>query len=93
MELCNIPAKSLDKFIEEHLLPDTPFRLQVRQAINMICSFLKEKCFQSASHPVRVSKVVKVSQPACLGRGRLNGQGFAQRTREQKVEAFGDGGF
>lgn len=72
MELCNIPAKMLDKFIEEHLLPDTPFRLEVRQAINMICSFLKEKCFQNASHPVRVSKIVK---------GGSSGKGTAIRGR------------
>lgn len=69
MELCDTPARNLDKFIEDQLLPDTPFRLQVKQAINIICSFLKEKCFQHASHSVRVSKVVKVSPPTRLGSG------------------------
>ncbi|XP_066088879.1 2'-5'-oligoadenylate synthase 1-like [Saccopteryx bilineata] len=59
MELSNIPAKNLDKFIEDHLLPNTQFRRQVKQAINVISSFLKEKCFRGASDPVRVSKVVK----------------------------------
>ncbi|KAF6278230.1 2'-5'-oligoadenylate synthetase 1 [Rhinolophus ferrumequinum] len=59
MELCDTPARNLDKFIEDQLLPDTHFRLQVKQAIDIICSFLKEKCFQHASHPIRVSKVVK----------------------------------
>ncbi|XP_054447802.1 2'-5'-oligoadenylate synthase 1-like [Pteronotus mesoamericanus] len=59
MELSNTPARNLDKFIEDHLLPDTNFRKQVKQAIDVICSFLKERCFQGANHPVRVSKVVK----------------------------------
>lgn len=69
MELCNTPAKNLDKFIEDHLLPNTPFRLQVKQAIDLICSFLKQKCFQHASHSVRVSKVVKVSRLPGWGGG------------------------
>ncbi|XP_016079105.1 PREDICTED: 2'-5'-oligoadenylate synthase 1-like [Miniopterus natalensis] len=59
MELSQVQARDLDKFIEDHLLPDTPFRRQVRRAIHDICSFLKEECFQGAPHPVRVSKVVK----------------------------------
>lgn len=59
MQLRDTEARFLDKFIEEYLLPDTPFRRQVKQAIHLICSFLKEKCFQGAPHPVRVSKVVK----------------------------------
>ncbi|EHA97652.1 2'-5'-oligoadenylate synthetase 1 [Heterocephalus glaber] len=59
MALTNTTAKDLDKFIEDHLLPDTRFRTEVRQAIDMICAFLKERCFRGARHPVRVSKVVK----------------------------------
>ncbi|XP_036126503.1 2'-5'-oligoadenylate synthase 1-like [Molossus molossus] len=59
MQLRDTQARFLDKFIEENLLPDTPFRLQVRQAIHHICGFLKEECFQGAPHRVRVSKVVK----------------------------------
>uniref|UniRef100_A0A8C9D918 2'-5' oligoadenylate synthase n=1 Tax=Panthera leo TaxID=9689 RepID=A0A8C9D918_PANLE len=54
-----IPAWNLDKFIEDYLLPDTRFRRQVRQAVHIISTFLKERCFQDAPHPVRVSKVVK----------------------------------
>uniref|UniRef100_A0ABI7XUF2 2'-5' oligoadenylate synthase n=1 Tax=Felis catus TaxID=9685 RepID=A0ABI7XUF2_FELCA len=57
--LKDIPAGNLDKFIEDYLLPDTRFRRQVRQAIHIISTFLKERCFQDAPHPVRVSKVVK----------------------------------
>ncbi|XP_061024873.1 2'-5'-oligoadenylate synthase 1-like isoform X3 [Eubalaena glacialis] len=52
-------ANQLDKFIEDRLLPDKDFRTQVNEAIHIICSFLKERCFQSAPYPVRVSKVVK----------------------------------
>ncbi|XP_004281501.2 2'-5'-oligoadenylate synthase 1 isoform X2 [Orcinus orca] len=63
MELSDTPARNLDKFIEDHLLPDEDFYTQVNEAIHIICSFLKERCFlhsfRGASHPVRVSKVVK----------------------------------
>nr|AWH57217.1 2',5'-oligoadenylate synthetase 1 [Bubalus bubalis] len=59
MELRNTPAGSLDKFIEVHLLPNEKFRTQVKEAIDIICSFLKERCFRCAPHRVRVSKVVK----------------------------------
>uniref|UniRef100_A0AC11EKA6 Uncharacterized protein n=1 Tax=Ovis aries TaxID=9940 RepID=A0AC11EKA6_SHEEP len=59
MELRNTLAKSLDKFIEDHLLSNAEFRRQVRQAIDTICTFLKERCFLCAPRPVRVSKVVK----------------------------------
>ncbi|TEA35937.1 hypothetical protein DBR06_SOUSAS810039 [Sousa chinensis] len=59
MELSDTPAKYLDKFIEDHLLPDENFYTQVNEAIHIICSFLKERCFQGAPDPVRVSKVVK----------------------------------
>uniref|UniRef100_A0A8D2AT39 2'-5' oligoadenylate synthase n=1 Tax=Sciurus vulgaris TaxID=55149 RepID=A0A8D2AT39_SCIVU len=56
MELRSTSASHLDKFIEDHLLPDTQFRREVRRAIDIICSFLKERCFQGSSHSVRVSK-------------------------------------
>lgn len=59
MQLEETQARFLDKFIEKHLLPDTPFRRGVKQAVHSICTFLKEECFQGARHPVRVSKVVK----------------------------------
>ncbi|XP_072809409.1 2'-5'-oligoadenylate synthase 1 [Vicugna pacos] len=59
MALRDTRANQLDKFIEDNLLPDSPFRTQVREAVDIICSFLKERCFRGAAHPVRVSKVVK----------------------------------
>ncbi|XP_055091936.1 2'-5'-oligoadenylate synthase 1 isoform X14 [Symphalangus syndactylus] len=59
MDLRNTPAKSLDKFIEDYLLPDTHFRMQINHAINIICGFLKERCFRGSCYPVHVSKVVK----------------------------------
>ncbi|KAL1768682.1 hypothetical protein HispidOSU_019392 [Sigmodon hispidus] len=58
-KLSSTPARDLDKFIEDHLLPNTSFRNEVKAAIHIICAFLKERCFQGAAHPVRVSKVVK----------------------------------
>ncbi|XP_026981089.1 2'-5'-oligoadenylate synthase 1 [Sagmatias obliquidens] len=54
-------ANQLDKFIEDRHLPDKDFRTQVNEAIHIICSFVKERCFRWAPDPVRVSKVVKVS--------------------------------
>ncbi|KAK7795029.1 hypothetical protein U0070_003138, partial [Myodes glareolus] len=71
-KLSSTPARELDKFIEDHLLPDTTFRTEVRAAINTICAFLKERCFQGAAHPVRVSKVVK---------GGSSGKGTALKGR------------
>ncbi|XP_036265602.1 2'-5'-oligoadenylate synthase 1-like [Pipistrellus kuhlii] len=59
MMLSHTRARELDKFIEDHLLPDTLFRMRVRKAVHEICSFLKERCFRGAPHRVRVSKVVK----------------------------------
>ncbi|XP_008593047.1 PREDICTED: 2'-5'-oligoadenylate synthase 1 [Galeopterus variegatus] len=59
MELRNTPAEDLDKFIEDNLLPNRDFCMKVKYAINTICGFLKERCFQNNSQPVRVSKVVK----------------------------------
>lgn len=93
MELQKTPARNLDKFIEDYLLPDTRFRRQVREAIDIICSFLKERCFRGAAPPVRVSKVVKVSSgpPASLGRGWLQGQEFPERKGESKTSGAGLG--
>jgi 2'-5'-oligoadenylate synthetase len=60
MELRKTRATELDKFIEDHLLPDTELHKQVKATIQIICKFLKERCFQGATHPVWVSEVVKV---------------------------------
>ncbi|KAM5311714.1 2'-5'-oligoadenylate synthase 1-like [Glossophaga mutica] len=73
MELRSTSAGDLDKFIENHLLPDSTFRDSVREAIHIICSFLKERCFlRGGSRPVRVLKVVK---------GGSSGKGTALRGR------------
>lgn len=61
--LRTIPAWKLDKFIEDYLFLDTPFGAHVKSAISVLSDFLKERCFQGAAYPVRVSKVVKVSPP------------------------------
>ncbi|XP_057600822.1 2'-5'-oligoadenylate synthase 1-like isoform X1 [Hippopotamus amphibius kiboko] len=58
-KLRKTPANQLDEFIEVRLLPDKDFRMQVNEAIDIICSFLKERCFLYTSHRVQVSKVVK----------------------------------
>ncbi|XP_028621973.1 inactive 2'-5' oligoadenylate synthetase 1C-like [Grammomys surdaster] len=57
-DLSSTPACELDKFINDHLLPDTSFHDEVREDIEVISAFLKERCFQGAAHPVRVSRVV-----------------------------------
>ncbi|XP_044929544.1 2'-5'-oligoadenylate synthase 1 isoform X3 [Mustela putorius furo] len=71
-ELEETPAKYLDKFIEYRLLPDTNFRRQIKDAVHIISTFLKEKCFQGAPHPVRVTKVIK---------GGSSGKGTSLRGR------------
>ncbi|XP_004410437.1 PREDICTED: 2'-5'-oligoadenylate synthase 1 [Odobenus rosmarus divergens] len=71
-ELEETPARFLDKFIENYLLPDTHFRRQIKEAVHIISTFLKERCFQGAAHPVRVSKVVK---------GGSSGKGTSLRGR------------
>nr|XP_034377745.1 LOW QUALITY PROTEIN: inactive 2'-5' oligoadenylate synthetase 1C-like [Arvicanthis niloticus] len=58
MDLSSTPAWEKDKYIEDHLLPDTTFLTGVRADIDFISAFLKERCFQRAPHPVRVSRVV-----------------------------------
>ncbi|XP_063127640.1 2'-5' oligoadenylate synthetase 1E isoform X1 [Rattus norvegicus] len=57
--LARTPIWRLDRFIEDHLLPDTTFLTEVRADIDSICAFLTERCFQGATHPVRVSRIVK----------------------------------
>lgn len=72
MDLSTTHARDLDRFVEYHLLPDTPFRRQVKRAVHIISSFLKERCFQGSGEPVRVSKVVK---------GGSSGKGTSLRGR------------
>ncbi|XP_051831939.1 LOW QUALITY PROTEIN: 2'-5'-oligoadenylate synthase 3 [Antechinus flavipes] len=72
MNLWDTRAKYLDKYIEDHLLPDTTFKKQIGEAIHIIASFLKERCFQEKKKLVRVSKVVK---------GGSSGKGTALKGR------------
>ncbi|MBZ3871530.1 2'-5'-oligoadenylate synthase 3, partial [Sciurus carolinensis] len=51
------PAGDLDKFISRFLQPNRHFLTQVNKAVNTICSFLRENCFQNS--PIKVLKVVK----------------------------------
>ena len=93
MELRNTPASSLDKFIKDNLLSNTEFHKQVKSAIKIICTFLKERCFRFPSRPVRVSKVVKVSpELPHWGEAGLVSKPF-HSNREQEVEVFRTGGF
>lgn len=61
VNLSSTPACELDRFIKDHLPADTSFHAELRADIDFICAFLKERCFQGAAHPVRVSRVVMVS--------------------------------
>ncbi|XP_028639819.1 inactive 2'-5' oligoadenylate synthetase 1C-like, partial [Grammomys surdaster] len=56
-DLSSTPPWELDKFIQDHLLGDTTFITEIRADIEVISAFLKERCFQGATHPVRVSRV------------------------------------
>ncbi|XP_029778551.1 2'-5'-oligoadenylate synthase 3 isoform X2 [Suricata suricatta] len=58
------PAGDLDKFISEFLQPSRHFLAQVNQAVNTICSFLKENCFRNSS-----TKVLKVVKGGSLAKG------------------------
>nr|XP_053784498.1 2'-5'-oligoadenylate synthase 3 isoform X2 [Desmodus rotundus] len=51
------PARDLDKFISEFLQPNHQFLNQVHKAVDTICSFLRENCFQNSS--IKVLRVVK----------------------------------
>ncbi|XP_032954012.1 2'-5'-oligoadenylate synthase 3 isoform X1 [Rhinolophus ferrumequinum] len=68
--LYQTPAGDLDKFISEFLQPDRQFLTQVNKAVDTICAFLREKCFQNS--PIKVLKVVK---------GGSSGKGTALRGR------------
>ncbi|XP_005403265.1 PREDICTED: 2'-5'-oligoadenylate synthase 1-like [Chinchilla lanigera] len=60
MDLRNTLAENLNKFIKDHLLLDYNFHEDVKNAIEQISEFLKERClFPGAPIPVRVSKVVR----------------------------------
>ncbi|XP_025329807.2 2'-5'-oligoadenylate synthase 3 [Canis lupus dingo] len=55
--LYQTPAGDLDKFISDFLQPNRQFLAQVNKAVDTICSFLKENCFQNSA--IKVLKVVK----------------------------------
>lgn len=57
MELYQVPSRELDGWIAGHLQPSKEFQVNVHDAVNRICTFLKEKCSMEA----RVIKTVKVS--------------------------------
>ncbi|XP_053525755.1 2'-5'-oligoadenylate synthase 3 isoform X2 [Artibeus jamaicensis] len=60
LDLCRIPSWELDRFIVDHLKPDTLFQRQVSKAIDVILSCLREKCVHKAS---------RVSKGGSFGRG------------------------
>lgn len=53
------PSHCLDKFIKDFLQPDKVFLNQIKRAVDIICSFLKETCFQNSD--IKVLKIIKVS--------------------------------
>ncbi|XP_060621737.2 2'-5'-oligoadenylate synthase 1 [Anolis sagrei] len=55
VELYQTPSHKLNSYITEHLLPNEVFRRNAQDAVDRICSFLKEKCSMNA----RVIKTVK----------------------------------
>ncbi|XP_031198010.1 inactive 2'-5' oligoadenylate synthetase 1C-like [Mastomys coucha] len=57
-DLGSTPAWKLDEFIEDHLLGDTTFLTEIRADISFLNDFLIERCFQGATHRLRVSRVV-----------------------------------
>lgn len=59
MPLFITPSHFLDKFIKDFLQPDEDFLKQIKRAVHIICSFLKETCFRNSD--TKVLKTVKVS--------------------------------
>lgn len=59
MPLFITPSHLLDKFIFDFLQPNKVFLEQIKEAVNFICSFLKEKCFRNSG--TKVLKIIKVS--------------------------------
>ncbi|XP_027269934.1 2'-5'-oligoadenylate synthase 2 isoform X3 [Cricetulus griseus] len=51
------PSHLLDTFIEDFLQPDETFLNQIKKAVDIICTFLKENCFRHSS--TKVLKTVK----------------------------------
>ncbi|XP_052611187.1 2'-5'-oligoadenylate synthase 3 isoform X2 [Peromyscus californicus insignis] len=51
------PSHLLNKFIEDFLQPSEKFLKQIKEAVHIICKFLKEDCFQDQS--TKVLKTVK----------------------------------
>lgn len=57
--LFNTPSHLLDTFIKDFLQPDETFLNQIKKAVDIICTFLKENCFRHSS--TKVLKTVKVN--------------------------------
>ncbi|XP_062038827.1 2'-5'-oligoadenylate synthase 3 [Lepus europaeus] len=51
------PGHHLDKFIKEFLQPNEHFLSQVKQAIDLICKFLRENCFRNST--TKIQKIIK----------------------------------
>ncbi|KAM5199732.1 2'-5'-oligoadenylate synthase 3 isoform 2-T2 [Hipposideros larvatus] len=60
LDLSQIPAKELDRFIQDHLKPSPQFQKQMNKAIDVILCCLREKCAHKAS---------RVSKGGSFGRG------------------------
>uniref|UniRef100_H3BDE9 2'-5' oligoadenylate synthase n=1 Tax=Latimeria chalumnae TaxID=7897 RepID=H3BDE9_LATCH len=57
MELHQVPLNQLDKYITDHLQPTKEFQEKAGDAIDRICTFLRERCFSGS--PTKVLKTVK----------------------------------
>ncbi|XP_076778764.1 2'-5'-oligoadenylate synthase 2 [Arvicanthis niloticus] len=70
MPLFITPSHLLDKFISDFLQPNKVFLKQIKEAVNIICSFLKEKCFQNSG-----TKVLKIIKGGSTAKGTALKQG------------------
>lgn len=57
MPLFITPSHCLDKFIKDFLQPNKDYLDQIKRAVDIICSFLKETCFQDSD--IKVLKTIK----------------------------------
>ncbi|XP_052024854.1 2'-5'-oligoadenylate synthase 2 isoform X3 [Apodemus sylvaticus] len=64
------PTHLLDKFIQDFLQPNKVFLEQIKRAVDIICSFLKENCFRNSD-----TKVLKAVKGGSTAKGTALKQG------------------
>lgn len=92
LDLSQIAAKDLDRFVQDHLKPNPQFQKQVSKAIDVILSRLREKCVYKASRVSKVSllgeTLMGLSWGAAVRRGRSGGPAGRWTSVEREFAAL-----